>query len=142
MNKMILLSLLACAILDPKPGFANPAMPAPAPVPVPENNPAYQNYLKRPKCELSKLMYLADRIKDSRTYKVIYKDREYEAALMAPIVRRYVAKNYKNESAQDWIKAHAYKTRDGRFIYVKYPGGRLRVLRDVLLEELKQLPSC
>jgi hypothetical protein len=104
-----------------------------------EQTPAYQNYLRRPRCEFSKLLYLVDRIKSAEEYKVIYNDREYEPVKFIPIVRLYVTKSYKNEKAELWIEEHAHRSHKGRLIYVKDAAGKLVVLKDLLLEELKAL---
>ena len=101
---------------------------------------AYRQYLKRPKTELSKILYLLDRFKDS-SVKVVYDGQKYDAKYAAGEATKYIARNYKKkEQAESWIKIHAYRSQpDGDIIYLKYPDGKYRPLRDVLLEELSLL---
>jgi hypothetical protein len=134
-HKALTLKLLACLILTSGIAFAQISI---NPI---EQTPAYQNYLKRPRCEFSKLLYLVDRIKSAEDYKVIYNDREYEPGKMICIVRLYVTKSYKNEKAEKWVQTHAYRTQHGRLIYVREPSGKTRILKDLLLDELKVLSS-
>ena len=91
--------------------------------------------------ELSKLLYLVKRISQTNA-KVIYSRREYETRCLAFFISSYISVNYKNEKAEDWIKANAYRAkRDGSLIYIKYPNGESRLAKDLLLEELRVLPS-
>lgn len=102
---------------------------------------AYQQYSRRPKTELSKLVYLMDRLKKGH-FIILYNGRPYEAVKIATLVKGYIALNYRKEKAEDWIQNHAYKSRSkGQVIFLQSPDGEKRVLKDVLLEELKLLPA-
>ena len=105
--------------------------------PAPQS-PAYQQYLKRPKNEMSKLLYLMDRFKQA-PLTVIYDRVEYESDIALKHAKSYVAKHYQRQNAAEWIQENAYRSLHGSVIYVKFPDGEKRVLRDVLIEELNHL---
>jgi hypothetical protein len=101
---------------------------------------AYKQYQKRPKSELSKILYLMDRFKKT-SLKVIYDRVEYESDVALKHAKSYVAKHYKRENAAVWIREHAYRSTSGTVIYVKYPDGEKKLLRDILIEELKNIEA-
>jgi hypothetical protein len=109
-------------------------------LPSPQESPAYKQYLKRPKTELSKILYLLERLK-MQNLKILYNGKVFEPCQILTIVKAHIALTYKKEKAQDWIQVNAYKSRSkGQVIYLEYPNGQRRILRDVLLEELASLP--
>lgn len=116
------------------------AMALEAVMPPFQETAAYQQYQKRPKSELSKLLYLMDRFKSSPLI-VIYDRVEYESSVALKHAKSYVSKHYHREDAASWIRENAYRSSGGGVIYVKYPDGKKRVLRDVLIEELQQVVS-
>lgn len=92
---------------------------------------------QKPKPELARITGLLTLFKPG--FKILYKGNEYELKTLNGLIRMYIMSNYKNEKAEDWIRLHAYKSRrSGSVFYLKYPGGKIRVLRDVLLEELNK----
>lgn len=99
---------------------------------------AYQQYQKRPKSELSKILYLMDRFRKTQL-KVIYDRVEYESDEALKHAKSYVAKHYHREKAADWIRDNAYRSHSGSIIYVKFPDGNQRLLRDLLVEELQNI---
>lgn len=104
-----------------------------------EDSQAFQRYSTRKKSELSKLIYLMDRFKGTG-YKVIYDGREYDSDQAALEAKKYIAKNYKQEPAEDWIRQQAYRSSPGgNVIQVKTPEGQLQLLRDLLMSELDSL---
>lgn len=106
-------------------------------------SPAYQDYLKRPKSELSKLIFLMERFKGTE-HKVVISGREYTSAESMPYAKKYLYKNYKGKAkAGKWLKEHSYRTPgSGDIIYVKFSDGTLEVLRDVLVKELENLEKA
>jgi hypothetical protein len=103
---------------------------------------AYRKFLKRPKNELSKLLYLIDRYKDTKI-KVIYDGFHYDAAHTARVTKKFLFGNYKNESALHWINAYCHRTDPrGNLILVKTPDGDVREARDLLLAELEILEKA
>ena len=105
-----------------------------------QETPAYQQYQKRPKSELSKILYLMDRFKSAPLI-VIYDRVEYESNVALKHAKSYVSKHYHREDAASWIRENAYRSSSGGVIYVKYPDGEKRALRDVLIEELEKVGS-
>lgn len=107
----------------------------------PQESPAFKQFQQRPKSELSKLLYLMDRFRNSE-FKVVYNGTEYDSKFALKETKKYIAKNYKNTPAENWIKTHAYRAQGGGdLIYLKDPTGKAYLLRDVLLEELLRLTS-
>ena len=107
----------------------------------PQESNAFKQFQQRPKSELSKLLYLMDRFRNSE-FKVVYNGTEYDSKFALKETKKYIAKNYKNTAAESWIKIHAYRAQGGGdLIYLKDPEGKVYLLRDVLLEELNQLSS-
>ncbi|HTL46618.1 MAG TPA: hypothetical protein VL688_01005 [Verrucomicrobiae bacterium] len=54
-----------------------------------------------------------------------------------PWVRRYVSQHFKpGDNAADWIRQYCYQTNAGNMIYVRFPDGSTRLLRDYFLEHL------
>ena len=104
---------------------------------------AYERYLQRSPSELSKLIYLLERYKDT-DIKVIYDGNEYDALEGANYAKRYLAQHYnKKENAEKWLKIHAYRsTPAGNVIYFKFSDGQRRPMLDVLLEELRLIEKA
>lgn len=120
------------------PGFQQPLSLA-AGLTAIEDSQAFQRYSVRRKSELSKLLYLMDRFRGTG-FKVIYDGLEYDSEQAAQESRKFIAKNYKQEPAVDWIRNYAYRSNPGgNVIQVKTPQGEIRTLRDVLIEELEAL---
>lgn len=103
---------------------------------------AYHRYQGRSPSELSKLLYLMDRFRNTQ-FQVIYEGTTYDSNQAVDYARRYLASHYHQEKAERWIKDHAYRSGPGgRVIYMKYPDGKKRPARDVLLDELKALEQA
>jgi len=101
---------------------------------------AFSQYQKRPKTELSRLIFLMDRFKGCPA-EVIYNGSHYDSEFALKTAKSYMAKHYKKKQAADvWIRENAYRSDPGRqVILYKEPNGEPRPLRDVLLEELEEL---
>lgn len=90
--------------------------------------------------EMAKLLLVTEHYRDTN-FKVIFDGAEYGINAMLGRARTYLAGNYHGEAADRWIKTHLYRSSDrGEVIYLKAPDGSQRPLRDVLLEELRNLP--
>ena len=100
---------------------------------------AYQQFVLRPRSELSKLICLIDRFADSNI-QILYDDQYYPASFIAPIARAFLASHYNHESAEDWVARWcAVSIPDGNPIWIKFQDGNSYRALDVLLEELKVL---
>ena len=103
---------------------------------------AYQRYIHRPRTEFTKLLYLVDRFHNA-DLEILYEGRPYRLSNFTTAqVILHILKHYRMETAEAWIGLNTYRSSPGgRIIQVRYPGGKLRPARDVLLEELKTLQS-
>ncbi len=73
-------------------------------------------------------------------YKVLYDGHEYSVNLAFAKAKKFINDNYKNEALEPWIKTHLYRSKSrGEIIYLKYPNGRLRPLREAIVEVLHTL---
>lgn len=99
---------------------------------------AYTNYQKRPKTELSKLIYLMDYFRGTG-YQVIFNNQYYDSATSLQHAKNYIAKHYRNENAAHWVSDNAYRSNGGQVIYLVSPDGKKEILRDALVRELKAL---
>ncbi len=101
---------------------------------------AFNQYQKRPKSELSKLIFLMDRFRGCPA-EVIYNGSHYDSEFALKTAKAYMAKHYKKKQpAETWIRENAYRSEPGRqVILYKEPQGAPRPLRDVLLGELEEL---
>jgi hypothetical protein len=116
------------------------AIPFPTAVTVVEKKTrAYKNYKRRPVSELSKLVYLGDLLKESG-FMIVHNGMTYDPKVIAPMVRMYVQMKYRQETAKDFILKRGYRNGPSYdIIYLRDFEGKLIVLRDFLLEELKQI---
>ena len=100
---------------------------------------AYKNYLKRPKNELSKLIYLLDRF-NAPSVEIKLDGNIYTTDKAFPYSKGYLSKNYKKEKAEDWIRAHCYRSREkNEVLYMRVGNESFEPVRDVLINELGQL---
>jgi len=101
---------------------------------------AFSQYQKRPKTELSKLIFLMDRFKGCPA-EVIYDGQHYDSDFALKAAKSYKAShNKKKQAAEEWIRENAYRSDPGRqVILYKEPKREPRPLRDILLGELEAL---
>ena len=103
-----------------------------------EESSAYQAFKKRPVNDCSRLIYLIDHFKES-DLEINYDGYYYKAPFAAAIARAFLAANYRRETVPQWIMKWCNTTIGGHLIYVKFPDGKHRLSRDVLLDESKSL---
>lgn len=108
----------------------------------PASSRALQRFQKRPVSELSKLIYLVDRLGETKV-DVVYEKKSYSSQLVLPVARWYLTAHYnKKDSAENWLSKWCYRSLgSGETVWVKYQDGSLREARDLLLEELDRLDS-
>ena len=100
---------------------------------------AYRQYQRRPKNELSKLLFLIDRFAQSKV-EIIYDGFHFPAAKAAGMARWFLSRNYKKQTAEEWIFQWCNTTVPrGKIILVKLPDGSTELGREVLLGELAAL---
>ncbi len=104
-----------------------------------EQSRAYKLFLTRPQNELSKLVFLIDRFKDSKI-KIIYDGIEYSPPFVAKLARWFLPSHYHDEKAEKWIMVWCNKSySERRLVWVKDPNENVKLAREVLLGELKVL---
>ena len=104
-----------------------------------EESPAYQRFLRGPRTEMAKLLFILDRFHNT-DYTVTFNGATYDANTAVRFGRDYLRKFYGGEKADEWLKIHAYHAGpDGRLIYIKSPSGEWRPMAEVFLEELEAL---
>ncbi len=107
-----------------------------------KDSPAFQQYLRRPKNDLSRLIYLLERFGQSDV-EIIYEGFHLPAAKAAPIARWFLGRNYRHEPPSQWIYQWCNKTiPNGKLILVKFSDGTVRLGREVLFEELAALEKA
>lgn len=100
---------------------------------------AYQQYQRRPKTDLSKLLFLIDRFGQSKV-EIIYDGFHFPAAKAAGMARWFLSRNYKKQTPEAWIFQWCNTTVPrGKIILVKLPDGSTELGREVLLGELAAL---
>ena len=103
-------------------------------------SPAFQQFSKQPKSELSKLIFLLNRFKESRVT-VFYDKHQYTAAEASKIAKDYLVRHYHKEPAEYWIRNYLHKTPKGNEILVKGTDADIRHALDLALQELKTLEA-
>lgn len=106
-----------------------------------EDTPAYRQFSRRPSSELTKLLYLIDRFKDTQVI-VVYNGANYQAPEAARIAKKFLMSNYKRETAEFWIRKYCFRSEPAnRWILFKAPDGSVGKAGEILLSELKLLDS-
>ena len=127
------------AVASPPP-ISEPPLP-PGFLPLKESN-AFQQYQRRPKNDLSKLIFLVDRFTQT-DIEIIYEGFHLPAAKAAGIARWFLGRNYRRETPSAWIYQWCNKTvPNGKLIMVKFSDGTVRLGREVLFEELAALEAA
>ncbi|MBI2166698.1 MAG: hypothetical protein HYU34_00430 [Candidatus Omnitrophica bacterium] len=72
--------------------------------------------------------------------KIVYNGNTFEFGKLVDRARHYIVSCYRGEGAQAWAQRYLYRTPDeGKVMYLVFPDGQRRLLRDVFLEELNRL---
>ena len=100
---------------------------------------AYQQFKLRPVSDLSRLIFLIDRFSDTGV-EILYDGSYYKAKFAARIALWFLSTHYKKETPEQWIMRWCnVSVPANNLIWVKLPGGKVRLAREVLMEELKAL---
>lgn len=104
-----------------------------------EESQAYHQFVLHETSELSKLIYLIDRFEHANVI-IIYDGFQIAAAKAAPLARWFLQKNYRGQTAEEWIVQWCSRTVPrNKLIKVKLPDESVRLSRDILMDELKWL---
>lgn len=100
---------------------------------------AYQKFATRPLSEFSKILYLIDRYGDAKI-QINYDAQNYMPQFATTVARWFLARNYKKQTAMQWIRQWCSRSILGnKIIYIKLPDGKFVIARQVLSDELKAL---
>ena len=104
-----------------------------------EDAKAYKMFLMRPYSELSKIVFLIDRFKESKV-KVVYDDIYFDAAFAARVAKWFLSQHYRKENAREWIMLYCNQSLvDHKLIWVADEKGGFKLSREVLLSALQEL---
>lgn len=102
---------------------------------------ALEGFERRPESELSKLLFLIDRLKETGFY-VIFEGQRFDSIFAARMARWYLSRNYEGEKAMEWVRRHVTRSPvSGRPIYVEEADGDLHQAQKMLIRELAQLEA-
>jgi hypothetical protein len=119
---------------QPAPAAVSPSPATPPAAAVPKANlyegfqplaesRAFLQYQRRPKNDLSKLLFLIDRFGQSKV-EIVYDGFHFPAAQAAGVARWFLARNYKKQTPEQWIFQWCNTTVPrGKIILVKLPDG-------------------
>jgi hypothetical protein len=104
-----------------------------------EQSQAYQEFLKKPENDLSKMICLLNYLRDEPIV-VRYEGVDYSAQAAYPFGLVYLMTNYHNENPVEWAKQHCYRSLfSNSIIFFKFQDGSSRPGRDVILEKYHEL---
>jgi hypothetical protein len=133
MRGIFLLGL--CLVSLAAASFSGPDSASLAPI---QESEAYKKFSRRPQSDMSKLIYLIDRFEPSGAV-VEYDGFSFNAPIAALAARTFLARNYKNESVEQWIQKWCTTSIGGQRIFARFPDGSYKQSRDILLEESEAL---
>lgn len=104
-----------------------------------EDSKAYQKFCLRPFNELSKIVYLIDRLKESRV-QVVYDDIFFNPIFVAKVAKWFLSQRYQGQKAQEFVLLYCNASLiEKKLIWVKDEKEVFKLSREILLEELKKL---
>ncbi len=107
-----------------------------------EGTEAFRQYMMRPRSDYSTLLYLIDRM-GVYDLDILYDGYHYKSKFIVPFGRWFLARNYKNQTMDEWIKQWCNRSlKRGELIWVDGPDKKLRLSRDILAAELKALEDA
>jgi hypothetical protein len=103
---------------------------------------AYQEFLKKPGNDLSKMICLLNYLRTAPIV-VQYDGIDYTAQAAYPFGLVYLMTNYHNEKPEQWAKRHCYRSLFGNnVILFKFKDGSSRPARDVIIEKYHELEEA
>lgn len=107
-----------------------------------DQSAAYKDLLSKPKTNFSKGLCVLSYFRDL-PLSVQYDGVDYPVLVAYPIGLAYFLANYHDENPSVWIKRNCYRSfQKNNIIYFKFPDGRFRPARDVLIEKLNELEKA
>ncbi len=103
---------------------------------------AYQEFLKKPGNDLSKMVCLLNYFRTAPIV-VRFEGIDYLAQVAYPFGLVYLMTNYRNEKPEDWARKHCYRSLFGNsIIFFKFQDGSSRPARDVIIEKFYELEEA
>ena len=107
-----------------------------------EQSRAYQEFLKKPGNDLSKMVCLLNYFRTAPVV-VRFEGIDYTAEAAYPFGLVYLMTNYRNEQPEQWAKKHCYRSLFGNnIIFFKFQDGSSRPARDVIIEKYHELEEA
>lgn len=105
-------------------------------------SPAYQDLMRHPITELSKINYLIERFKDANA-EIDYNGHYYYPKDISRFVQMFIAIHFDpHETAKDWIIKYANRSiPKGDPIWIRLSNGKFYQSKDVLMGELDDLEN-
>lgn len=103
-----------------------------------QNSDAYKRYISGQQSEFSKLIFMIDSLKN-KNLKLISDGHEFNAYDALKDSKKDLLTDYRNEKANYMIQRYFYRSDSGEIMYLKFPNGELKPLRDVLLARVKKI---
>lgn len=103
---------------------------------------AYQEFLKKPSNDLSKMICLLNYFRTAPVV-VQFEGIDYTTQVAYPIGLVYLMTNYRNEDPEAWARKHCYRSIfTNKIIYLKFQDGSARPARDVIIEKYHELEAA
>ncbi len=123
------------------PGVGSTAVNADGLRPV-EESQSFQDYLKKPQNNLSKLIFALDYFRNEPVM-VRFDEVDYPVLFAYPLGLVYLLTYYKNEEPEAWIRKNCYRSPTAnKVMYFKYPDGSYRQVRETALQLLQELEAA
>jgi hypothetical protein len=107
-----------------------------------EQSQAYQEFLKKPANDFSKMICLLNYFRTAPVM-VQFDGIDYTAEAAYPFGLVYLMTNYRNEKPEQWARKHCYRSLFGNnIIFFKFRDGSSRPARDVIIEKYHELEEA
>jgi len=107
-----------------------------------EQSEAYQQYLKKPQDNLSKLLCGLNYFRTAPVM-IRFDDVDYSAQFCYPLGLAYLLTHYHDEEPVRWIKKNCYRSPTAdKIMYFKFPDGSYRPIREIFINTYQQLEKA
>lgn len=99
----------------------------------------YAQFSQKPQDDFAKIIFLMNYYRKA-PFMIVFNGSDFTPEFAFPFAQVYLFAHYRHEKAAPWIKKHCYRSPIGqKIVYLRFPGGKYRVARDVILEDLARL---
>ena len=107
-----------------------------------EQSEAYQQYLKKPQDNLSKLLCGLNYFRTAPVM-VQYDDVDYPVQFCYPLGLAYLLTHYHDEEPVRWIKKNCYRSPTAdKIMYFKFPDNSYRPVREIFIDTYRKLEKA